>query len=134
MLAWIALKTFLKKTWVWLRHNWYVPAVLVYTIVLWVLFSKRDRAREVLEVRANSYQEQIDTINKLHKEEVEKRNEIIAEYEKIVERLEKEYKEKEEKLSSEKKKEVKELAEKYYNKPDELAKILADKFGFEHKE
>ena len=134
MLTWFAFKAFLKKVWVWLKHNWYVPVVLIYTIVLWVLFRKGDKAREVLEVRASSYEEQIETINRLHKEEVEKQNKIIEEYQKIIERLEEDYREKEEELSSKKKKEVKELAEKYYNKPDELAEILADKFGFEYKE
>jgi len=134
MLTWITFKTFLKKAWTWLKHKWYIPAVVAYTIVLWILFRKGDKAREVLEVRANSYEEQINTINELHKEEIEKRNKIIEEYQKIVEKLEEEYQAKEEELTSKKKKEVKELAEKYYNKPDELARILAERFDIEYTE
>ena len=77
MTQWLALKSFLKKAWVWLKHNWYVPAVLLYTLVLWLLFRKKDKALEVLEIRSESYKKQIEAINNIHKEEIEKKDKIL---------------------------------------------------------
>ena len=41
MLTWLTSKTGFKKTWTWLKHNWKAPAVIIYTIVLWFLFSQK---------------------------------------------------------------------------------------------
>ena len=49
MLTWMAVKKFLKKVWVWLRHNWYAPFLVVYTIALWIFFRRKDAAYKVLE-------------------------------------------------------------------------------------
>ena len=75
MIALLAIKKALHKTWVWLKHNWMAPFIVIYTVILWILFRNKDKAREVLEVRAQSYKDQIDAINKSHKEEIEKRDE-----------------------------------------------------------
>ena len=91
MITLLALKRFLSRAWTWLKHNWYVPAVLIYTIVLWVLFRKKDKAREVLEVRAKSYEEQIDVIEKSYEEEIKKRDMILETYEGAIRELEKKY-------------------------------------------
>ena len=120
----------LKKVWVWLKHNWYVPAVMVYTLVLWVLFRKKDKAREVLEVRAESYEKQIEAINKSHDEEIKKRDEILTTYKDIVEQLEKEFENDKKELDTKKKQEIKNIVKEYHNKPDELAALMAEKFGF----
>tara|TARA_R100000008_G_C3530711_1_gene139121 strand:- start:171 stop:578 length:408 start_codon:yes stop_codon:yes gene_type:complete len=130
----LAVKTFLKKAWVWLKHNWHVPAVIVYTLVLWILFRNKDKAREVLEIRAKSYEDQIDAINKSHEEEIKKRDEILNKYSETIRKLEEEFAKKNKELDTKKKKSVKEIVEKHYNEPDVLAKMIADKFGFEYTE
>ena len=130
MLTWITIKTGLKKTWAWLKHNWHAPVVVIYTVVLWVLFRRKDKAREILEIRAKSYEEQIKELNRLHEEEVQKRNDILDEYLAIVEELEKQHDRDNEKLDQKKKKEIKRLVEEYHEKPDELARMLADRYGF----
>jgi hypothetical protein len=134
MIQLLVIKTFFKKVWTWLKHNWKVPLVLIYTIALWVFFRQKDKAREVLEVRAESYEAQIAALNTAHAEEIKKRNEILKQYTEIVEELERTYTEDRKELDSKKKKEVKKIVEKYYNRPDELARELADKFNFEYKE
>jgi len=126
----LALKKILKKVWTWLRHNWYVPAVIVYTLVLWILFRKKDKAREVLEVRAESYEKQIEAINKSHDEEIKKRDEILTTYKDIVEQLEEEFEEDKKELDTKKKQEIKNIVKEYHDKPDELAALMAEKFGF----
>ena len=91
MFTWLATKAFLKKAWTWLKHNWYVPLIIVYTLFLWVLFRRKDEALKVLEIRSESYKAQIETINKIHAEEIKKRDEILKKYAETVKKLEDEY-------------------------------------------
>ena len=133
-MAWLTTKTFLKKTWVWLKHNWYVPAILVYTLVLWLLFRRKDKAQDVLEIRSESYKKQIEAINEIHKEELEKKSKILEKYGNILKELEEQYEKDSLKLDEKKKNEVKELVEKYNEQPDELARLLAEKYGLEYVE
>ena len=134
MITWLMVKKFLKKTWAWLKHNWYVPAVLLYTLILWLFFRRKDAAYKVLEVRSESYKAQIDIINKSHEEEIKKRDEILEKYVKIVDEIEKKYAEDAKELDNKKKKEIKEIVEEYNDDPEGLAKLIADKFGFEYAE
>jgi len=130
MTAWLVIK----KVWTWLKHNWYAPLVVIYTLVLWILFRKGDKAREILEIRSDSYKNQIDAINKSHQEEIKKRDEIITKYLEITEELEEKYREEHKTLDSNKKKRAKEIVEKYHDKPDELARKISEEFGFEYVE
>jgi ABC-type transporter lipoprotein component MlaA len=133
MFSWIAVKTFLKKAWVWTKKYWYLPALAVYTLVLWVFF--RDKAQNAVDVYLSSrksYEDQIEAINQAHKEEIEKRDAVIQEYTKIVKAIEEEYAENRRVLEDRKKKEVKKLVEEYVDKPDELAKMIGEKFGFSY--
>jgi len=132
MITFLAVKRIAKKTWVWVKHNWQVPLIILYTLALWFLFRRKNRAVSILEERNKSYKEQIDAIDKIHKEEVERRNKILEEYNKILTELEEKYKEDKLELDSKKKKEVKKLVEKYHDNPDELAKLLAEKYGLNY--
>ena len=127
-------KIFWKKVWAWLKHNWKVPLVIIYTLILWLLFRKKDAAYEVLETRNQSYKEQIDAINEAYDIEIQERNKIIEKYNDLIDKLEKQYAEDRKELNDKKKKEVKKIVEEYHDKPDELAKIMADKYGFEYVE
>ena len=131
-LTWLATKTFIKKSWVWLKHNWKAPAVVVYTIVLWLLFRQKGKANEVLQIRSESYKKQIDAINEIHAEEVKKKDKILEKYGNILKQLEEKYEADSLELDSAKKKEVKKLVEEYNEKPDELAKLLAEKYGLDY--
>ena len=89
MLTMLAIKKILKKLWVWLKHNWYIPAVIIYTLLLWILFRQKEAAYKVLEVRNNSYKEQIDAINNAYDIEIKERNKIIEKYNDLIDKLEK---------------------------------------------
>ena len=134
MIQWLTIKAFLKKSWIWLKHNWYVPAVIAYTLVLWIFFRRKDKALEVLEIRSESYKKQINAINEIHKEEIEKKDKILQKYGNILKELEEQYEKDSLELSEEKKEEIKDLVEEYNEKPDELAKLLAEKYGLEYVE
>ena len=134
MLTLLTLKSTLKKTWTWLRHNWYVPAVVIYTLVLWFLFKNKAGALKVLEIRSKSYESQIKTIEEAHKKEIEARDQILKNYDNVLTQLEKDYEEKNMKLDTKKKKEIKKIVKEFNDRPDDLAKILAERYGIEYVE
>ena len=124
----------MKKTWTWLRHNWYVPAVVIYTLVLWFLFKNKAGALKVLEIRSKSYESQIKTIEEAHKKEIEARDQILKNYDNVLTQLEKDYEEKNMKLDTKKKKEIKKIVKEFNDRPDDLAKILAERYGIDYVE
>lgn len=130
----LAFKTIVKKIWVWLKHNWYVPAVIAYTLVLWLLFRNKTAAMDILELRANSYKDQIRAIENAHQKELKKRDDILVKYHTILEVLEKDYEEKNMVIDKKKKEEVKRIVEHYNDRPDDLARVLANKYGLEYVE
>ena len=132
MLTLLTLKSTLKKTWTWLRHNWYVPAVIIYTLVLWFLFKNKAGALKVLEIRSKSYESQIKTIEEAHKKEIEARDQILKNYDNVLTQLEKDYEEKNMKLDTKKKKEIKKIVKEFNDRPDDLAKILAERYGIDY--
>ena len=134
MLTLLTLKSTLKKTWTWLRHNWYVPAVVVYTLVLWFFFKNKAGALKVLEIRSKSYENQIKTIEEAHKKEIEARDQILKNYDNVLTQLEKDYEEKNMKLDTKKKKEIKKIVKEFNDRPDDLAKILAERYGIDYVE
>ena len=130
MITWLATKTFFKKAWVWIKKNWYAPAVVIYTLVLWLVFRRGDSAYEVLQVRDESYKAQIKAITDAHEAEIAKRNQVIEKYTEIISALEKEYSENKLVLEVKKKKEIKKIVEEYNDDPAGLAKAMSEKFGF----
>ena len=134
MLTLLATKSALKKTWTWLRHNWYVPAVIIYTLVLWFLFRDKTKALEVLEIRSKSYEDQIKTVEEAHKKEIEARDKILKNYDNVLTQLEKDYEEKNMKLDNKKKKEIKKIVKEFNDRPADLAKILAERYGLNYVE
>ena len=130
----LAIKSFFKKAWAWLKHNWKVPLIILYTLALWLLFRRKDAAFLVLEERNKSYKAQIDVINQSHKEELEKRNKVIEKYNDLVSQLEDQYAADNKELDEAKKKEIKDIVEKHHDNPNALAQMLAEKYGLVYVE
>lgn len=132
-ITWIAARLFLKKAWVWFKNYWYVPAVLAYTVVLWVVFRRNGAATlKVLAASTKSYEDQLKALKETHTVEMEKRDKALKEYEDIVNALEQEYAERRETLSNNKKKKVKEYIKEFNDDPAGLAARLEEKFGIKY--
>ena len=121
---------FLKKAWAWLKTHWYFPILLVLLIVTY--FSGRARVDKVLkmfEASKESYEKQIDVINKSHEQELKKQEELYNAYVNTMKKLEKNHKENLNSLDEEKKKKLDEMVKKYKGSPEELANELSEMFG-----
>jgi hypothetical protein len=128
------IKTKLKKIWVWLKHNWKAPFIVLVALFTWLVLREKGKASEILEIRSESYRSQIDVINKSHREEIEKRNEILNKYAAIIKELEDEAAINRENLDNNKRKDIKDLVESYHSNPEELAKLLAEKYNLDYVE
>ena len=131
-MTWVAAKLFFKNAWILIKTYWYIPAVLIYTIVLWVLFRRNGAAAlEVLKTSKESYEAQIKAMEEAHAREIEARDKALAQYETIIAAIEEEYAANREILGREKRKKIKEYIDNYGEDPEELARIIEEKFGIE---
>ena len=131
-MSWLATKLFLKKAVVWAKNHWKILALAAYTLVLYLVFSKKARnAKKILEITKQSHKAEVDAINKSHAEVLKKRDESLKKYQEIMRQVEQEHAERREVISSDKKKRVKQIVEDSGDDPQKLAEMLKDTFGFE---
>ena len=129
MVTLISIKTFLKKVGIFLKNYWYVPLIPV----LWLFFiNRKDNVNDVLKASKESFNSQIDVINKSHKEETEKREEVTKKYLETIEIIEKKYQEHNMTLSEKKKKRVKEILDKHHKNEVSMAFLLGQEFGIKY--
>ncbi len=132
MITWLVVKKFVKKAWVFLKKYWYVPCLILYTLILTVVLRRKGSITEILEIQNDSYKKQIDAINEAHDQEIQKRDEILRNYKNVIDQLKKQYEDDSQELDNKKKEEVKRIVEKYNGDPDGMAEELAKKFGLEY--
>ena len=131
-MTWPVIKLFVKKSWLWLKTYWYFPLAIIYTLIMWLVFRKNVAATlGVLEIRSDSYKEQITTINTLHKAETEEKEKINKKFVETLEKVDVELKKNNDKLDRNKKKRIKEIVEKHSDDPERLAQLVKESFGFE---
>lgn len=134
-MTWLAITQGFEKTWTWLKENWKIPAIIMYTLVVGILFRRNsDALKESLDAKRRSYEEQVAVLRKTHNEEILKRDGLIEEYEKIVEKINKDFEAKSRALKEEEKEEIKEILVKSRKKPEEVKKKIEDLFGFKYVE
>jgi hypothetical protein len=134
-MTWLAAKTVFKKVWHFFKTYWYIPLLVSWAIIAWLIFRKSGmNIADILLTAEESYRGQIDIINKAHDGEIKKRDEVLKRYQETIEKLEEDRKQKNEELLNKEKRLIKELAEKYHSDPEAYAREIADKFGFEYVE
>ena len=83
----------------------------------------------MFEISKESYQKQIEAINKSHEEELKKQEELYNTYLNTMKRLEKEHENNLNSLDEEKRKKLDEMVKKYRGTPKELEQELGQMFG-----
>ena len=131
-MSWLAIKYGIQKAWVWCRNNWKIVMLAVYTILLYLLFSKNARnAKKVLETQRLAHKAEIAALNKSFDEERKKKDENLKKYQEILRQIEQEYADRRETISANKKKRIKEIVEEHGDDPQKLAELVKESFGFE---
>ena len=134
-MKWLQIKSGLKKVWLWSKKFWWV-IIIALLFICAALIGAITRngvllasVIDLLESKRDSHDKEMETLNKIHQEEISKRKKILEEYHKNIDALEEEYAKKDEELSLAKKNEVKRLVEDSYNDPERLAREIAAAFG-----
>jgi len=128
-MTWITLVTGFKKAYIWLKHHWQLPFLVVWTIVVFVLTRRNsDAIIEVLKAKKTSYEQQIGTLRASHTEELLKRNQLLEQYQETLSKIEKKFAEEEMKLDEEERQLVREIVARSKGDPDVIRKEIENLF------
>tara|TARA_R110000796_G_scaffold60220_1_gene139011 strand:- start:5840 stop:6268 length:429 start_codon:yes stop_codon:yes gene_type:complete len=133
-MTWLVIKTFFKKLRAAVVKYWQYVALAISAVVMVFLLRKNknfDGVKQAFKLAKQSHEEEISVINRIHREEVEKKEKIILDYNKTLAELDDEYKKQNLKLDKWEKKRVKEIVKETYNDPEGRVKKIAEDFGFE---
>lgn len=132
-MSWLAFKTIVKKSWIVLKNYWYVPAILVYTLLMWIFFRKDNtKLLEMFDIADKNYKKEIEILNKTHEEEVKKKNELIAEHLALIAEIEEQHSVKLEDLEGSKRKELDKIIRENKENPEVLAEEMSKLFGVDN--
>jgi hypothetical protein len=131
-MTWLAVKTAFSKAWLWCKHNWKIVALVVYTIVLYLMFSKNTRnAKKMLADARAAHKAEVEALEKAYQEQIEKKNKNLEEYKLALELIELKLKERSEEITEKQKQRVREIVEETKDDPIKLAELIKEEFGFE---
>tara|TARA_B100000686_G_scaffold328736_1_gene389097 strand:+ start:258 stop:665 length:408 start_codon:yes stop_codon:yes gene_type:complete len=131
-MTWLAVKTAFSKVWLWCKHNWKIVALVVYTIVLYLMFSKNTRnAKKMLADARAAHKAEVEALEKAYQEQIEKKDKNLEEYKLALELIELKLKERSEEITEKQKQRVREIVEETKDDPNKLAELIKEEFGFD---
>ena len=129
-MTWLVIKHWLKRSWLWLKTNWWAGVLLIGGFILYKVFfkSKNSSFTELYEKKIEQGKKELEVVNKAHEEEVKKIKKAHEDFKVVVTAVEEERKEAGDKIKREEKKRIKEIVAM----PEEKrVAALADEFGLE---
>ena len=120
----------IKLAWIWLKENWKIPFLVVWSIIIWALSRKNaEAALDVLAAKKESYDRQIISLKENHNKELTKRDLLIKQYHKTIKDLEEKYAQKNAILTKKNKEKVKQVVEEMEGDPDAVEKRIETLFN-----
>ena len=130
-MKWLAIKTAVCKSWLWLKEHWQFPVLFLWTIVVFVVSRRNSEAMlEVLEAKKDSYKKQITILNEKHATEILKRDKLIDQYHEAVEKIEEDFRKKSKDLTAKQKNTIKEIIIDSKGDPDAVKAEIENVFNF----
>lgn len=122
----------IRKIWSFVKTHWYIPVAIVIAVVLFFISKGNSTGLfDIITKSRESHLKEVDKLNEIHAEEIEKRDVAIKKYNKTVEAVEKQYKEENKALNRKKKKQIKKIVDEVGEDPNELAKRISEATGFD---
>ena len=128
-MTFLALKSTVKKSWAWCKHNWKFLVGLIIPFLVCLLARRKFNAKEISDRIKDDYEKEIQVIKSTHEKELQKREEIVFLYQETLKKLETEFSIKTKDLSIKKQKEIKKLVEENKEDPSNLAEEMKKLFG-----
>ena len=124
---------FWKKVWVWIKHHWYAPVIIILLFGFSLTNSNiKSKLYQLLTDQKDLYEKEKDLIEKTNKEKELEKDLARKRHEELIKKLEEEYNIELEKLKKDKQKELSDLTEEYKDSGEELAKRIAEALGAEY--
>ena len=119
-------KIFWKKTWIWLKHYWYWPVIIVLLLVS-VVSGRASRGKlfGMLSKQKENYEKEIQIVKEASEKASKEKSTVIEEYVKEVKKIEQDHDVRIEDLEEEKQKELEVTIKNNKNNPDKLAEQVA---------
>ena len=117
---------FWKKTWIWIKHYWYWPVIIVL-LIFSTMSSKglKQKLLGLLNKSKENHDKEIQIIEEAAKETAEKKTEIFTKHIDEIEKIEKKHEIQVKDLKEEKQKELLTTIENNKDRPDKLAEEVA---------
>ncbi len=133
-MTWLATKLFFKKTWSFLKEYWQIPFIFLWTLATIVLTRRNtDALKEVISAKQQSHKKEIETLEKIHSDEIIKLKGVQEEYLKTIEQLEAKFKKQNIELSKKQVEDVKKIVVKSKGNPEEIIRKIENDFGIKFK-
>ncbi len=117
---------FWKKAWVWLKHHWYWPVIIVLLIFSAVSgASSREKLLGLMAKQKENYEKEIQIVKETSEETDKKKTEIFTDHIEEIKKIEQDHDVKVEELEERKQKELAATIEENKNSPDKLAEEVA---------
>ena len=114
--------------------NWQTLALIAFIVFFFLSKNDYGALKKSMEVMTVSYQEQLATMERLHKKEIQLREASIAKYEKEIADLTREYDSALEDLQNSKEEEIIRIERDFEEQPEQLAEEIENQFGFSYGE
>tara|TARA_B100000963_G_scaffold361116_1_gene394933 strand:+ start:5673 stop:6074 length:402 start_codon:yes stop_codon:yes gene_type:complete len=114
--------------------NWQTLALIAFIVFFFLSKNDYGALKKSMEVMTVSYQEQLATMERLHKKEIQLREASIAKYEKEIADLTREYDSALEDLQNSKEEEIIRIERDFEEQPERLVEEIENQFGFSYVE
>ena len=134
-MTWVLIKEYAEKSWEWLKTNWQVPFLVMWSAVVY-LFSRRNTNAllEVIKTKDQSHKEEVEALKRSHKDEILKLKGLQSEYVKTIKELQESFEQQKKELSEKQVEDVKQIVIKSKGNPEEIKRRIEDEFGIKFKE
>ena len=132
-MMWSSLISSLSSVATWLKENWQIPFLAVWTLFVWI-FTRRnsEAAIETIKIKDDAHKQEVEILKQSHTEEVAAKDELTKEYLKIVDRIENKSRKYKLKLAEQEKERVKQIVQDSKGDGDEIKRQIKEKFGFNY--
>jgi hypothetical protein len=122
----------LKKIASFIKNHWYIPLFAIISTLSYLL-AQKDKlpVGEILKASKKTHELEKAVIIQAAEAKKEAKKRVDDQFKQTVDKLKKEHNISDKELTRQKKKAVKKMVEKHYNEPEEIAKNIADMFGFQ---
>lgn len=129
-MTWVLFKLYCKKSWAWLKHNWKIPAILAWTIIVYISSKGNSQAMEdVIKANRKAHRDEVEALRRAHSDEVLKLKNLQEQYQETVKHLEAKFQKENKELTEKQTEEVKKVIIKSKGNPDEIKKRIEKEFG-----